>query len=315
MDNKFQFGIYGQILLIAVIPVAVITVILIFLIYRGNILQGELALDRQGRLLAAQLAASLEYALSTGVVEQIPDTVAATVNPSREVLGTPIGRIVVLDRDNQPVFTSGSKYAPASSDRNWLLAWLMTMDDVKRFQVSIYRDPLDILGDAPRAKRLLGTVVIEIPTAPIKAELLDNFLWDLGLAGSALCVALALASWIGWRLSGAIKEAADAILRIKGGDFAIRLTRKASSEISTLQEGVVLAAAAISQGKERLERALAKVRAEHEAALAELRVQTAAAENANEAKSLFLAKVSHEMRTPLYSIQGLAERLLEPPSR
>ncbi len=53
------------------------------------------------------------------------------------------------------------------------------------------------------------------------------------------------------------------------------------------------------------------MRAEHEAALGELRVQTRAAERANRAKSMFLARVSHEMRTPLYSIQGLVEQLLK----
>ena len=42
-----------------------------------------------------------------------------------------------------------------------------------------------------------------------------------------------------------------------------------------------------------------------------MHIQSRKAQQASQAKSLFLAKVSHEMRTPLYSIQGLAEQLLK----
>ena len=55
---------------------------------------------------------------------------------------------------------------------------------------------------------------------------------------------------------------------------------------------------------------MARVRGEHDQVLAALQRQTREAQQANHAKSLFLAKVSHEMRTPLYSIQGLGEQLL-----
>ena len=304
-----RLGIRSQILLIAFIPVAIITVILILLIYRGSITQGKLALDRQGQLLAAQLAANLEYALFSGAVEQIPDTVAAVMNPSTEILGTPIGTITIVDRNQQTVFEQKPEPSEPLVSAPALLSWLVPMEQQRSFQAPVYLAPLDIDATTTDKRRLLGSVQLEIPTAPIQHALLKQFLQELGLLVLTLSLALGLAAWLGWRLSNFIKAVADAVLRIKQGDFDVRFQRNATAEINTLQEGVRLAAEEISQGQQRLQQALSKVQAEHEQALSELRLQTAAAERANEAKSLFLAKVSHEMRTPLYSILGLTEQL------
>jgi two-component system sensor histidine kinase BarA len=133
----------------------------------------------------------------------------------------------------------------------------------------------------------------------------------MGLVLVTFAAALALAHGIGRRLSGAIREAAQAILLIKGGHLDVRLPHTETNEIGTLQEGVNLLAEAIANAKERLEAELAKVRGEYSQVLAALQRQTHEAKQANHAKSLFLAKVSHEMRTPLYSIQGLGEQLLK----
>jgi len=314
MPSKPRRGIQNQILMIAAVPALIVTVILIVVIYRGNIGEGDRALDRQGQLLADQLAANLEYALSAGAIDQIPDTVSSNVDPAVEVLGTGACRVVVLNRDDQPVFSTPTVEAAAVAVMNDPMAWLVSAKEVKSFTAPIYLKPVDTgLFDEATEKRYLGKVIIEVPTAPIKLSQIKNLLRDLGLVTMTFGIALGLAYWIGRRLSGAIKEAADAIMRIKTGDLSVRLTKTESSEIGTLQEGVNLAVEAIVRGKDALEAALAKVRAEHEVALSQLRIQTEAAQRANQAKSMFLAKVSHEMRTPLYSIQGLGEQLLKTP--
>ena len=314
MPSKPSFGIRGQILTIAAAPALIVTAILIFVIYRGNILEGDLALDRQGALLAAQLAANLEYALATGALEQIPSTVSSSVDPAIETLEIPTRRVTVRDRTNQTVFSTPAG-SPSAVTEEHSLPWLIAPDDVKSFAAPIYLKPLDadLFDDATTERRYLGDVIVEVSTAPIKINQFKNLLGDLGLVIITFGGALVLAYWIGRRLSGAIREAAEAILRIKGGDLGVRLRKTESTEIGTLQEGVNLAVEAIVQGKEALETALAKVRAEHEVALSQLRIQTEAAQRANQAKSMFLAKVSHEMRTPLYAIQGLTEQLLESP--
>lgn len=310
MGIKPRLGIQGQILMIAAMPLLIVTVILLFVLYRGNILEGDQALDRQGILLASQLAANLEYALSTGALDQVPSAVSSTLNPAVTALGMPASRVIVRDRDARPLFSAHplGDTQPAL-DPPW--TWLVT-SGVKSFTTPIFLEPVATsAADETQAPRYLGEVFIEVPTAPIKRQQIEQLLGDLGLVAIALVVALGLAYWIGGRLARAIKEAAEAISRIKRGDLSVRLQTTESSEIGTLQEGVNLAVEAIVKGKDKLETALAQVRAEHEQALSQLRVQTEAAQRANQAKSMFLAKVSHEMRTPLYSIQGLGEQLLK----
>ena len=170
MAVSSRAGIYRQILLVALIPLAVITVILIFLIYRSTIVEGEQTLDRQGRLLTAQLAANLEYALSIGSVGDIAATVAATVTPGAEVLGIPIGRVTVTDRDHRVVFDSGVVLAD-DSPLPWPGDWLMATDPVRRFQSPVYLDPLKLAGETVDTRRRLGTVTLTLSTAPIRTAL------------------------------------------------------------------------------------------------------------------------------------------------
>ncbi|MCB1921719.1 MAG: response regulator [Candidatus Competibacteraceae bacterium] len=147
--------------------------------------------------------------------------------------------------------------------------------------------------------------------AEVQARWQQRLVFDLSLVLLAFAGAAGLAHWTGQRLLGAICRIALAIQRIKNGEFATRLPHTDHNELGTLQEGVNLLADTLERGKARLDRELAQVRGEYQHTLEALQVQTQAAEQANQAKSLFLAKVSHEMRTPLYSIQGLIEQRLK----
>jgi signal transduction histidine kinase len=132
---------------------------------------------------------------------------------------------------------------------------------------------------------------------------------DLGLVLLTFAGAVGLAHGTGRRLSSAIRRIAAAIQRIKNGDLTVAGARQTDThELGTLQEGVNLLADDHRPRQGASGQELAKVRGEYQHTLEALQVQSRkAAEQANQAKSLFLAKVSHEMRTPLYSIQGLVE--------
>ena len=308
-----RLSLHRQILAMALTPALIVTVLLLFVVYQGNLQHNRRLLDQHGQVLAAQLAGALEYGLATGALEQLPAIIDATVQPATAILGTPVRGVRVTDAAGRVLYQRpAADPAPPALEDLANSAVLPVPEDQVPFTAPVLLRPLTLSAAVPVA-RPLGEVVVELSVAIAQAQWQRRLAGDLGLVLLTFAGAASLAHWTGRRLSGAIRRIATAIERIKSGDFTVRVRPTDRHELGTLQDGVNLLADTLARGKARLDQELAKVRAEYQQALDDLRVQTRAAERANEAKSLFLAKVSHEMRTPLYSIQGLVESLLKTP--
>ena len=306
-----RLSIHRQILAIALAPALIVTGLLLFVVYQGNLEHNRRLLDQHGQVLAAQLAGALEYSLATGALEQLPAIIDATVQPATAILGTPVRGVIVTDAAGRVLYRQpAADPAPPAPEALAELVFIPAEEDRVRFAAPVLLRPL-ALSAAPSPPRPLGEVAVELSVAIAQARWHRGLAWDLGLVLLTFAGAAGLAHWTGRRLSGAIRRIATAIERIKRGDFAVRVRPTDRNELGTLQDGVNLLAETLARGKARLDLELAKVRAEYQQALDDLQVQTRAAERANAAKSLFLAKVSHEMRTPLYSIQGLVESRLK----
>ncbi|TVR65628.1 MAG: response regulator, partial [Candidatus Competibacteraceae bacterium] len=305
-----RLSIHGQILAIALAPALVVTGLLAFTVYQGHLQHNRRLLEQHGQLLAAQLAGALEYGLATGAVEQLPDIVAATIQPATALLGAPVTGVTVVDREGRILYRYAPDPAPPARDDPLAAAVAPSREAHARYVAPVLLRPVALAAAAP-APRPLGEVAVTLSLAEAQARWRRHLWRDLGGVLLAFAAAAGLAHWTGRRLSGAIRRSAAAIQRIKSGDFAARVPQTDQHELGTLQEGVNLLADTLARGKARLEGELARVRAEYQQTLEALQVQRRAAERANDAKSLFLAKVSHEMRTPLYSIQGLVEQRLQ----
>ena len=92
-----RLSIHRQILAIALTPALVVTGLLLFVVYQGNLQHNRRLLDQHGQVLAAQLAGALEYSLATGSLEQLPAIIDATVQPATAILGTPVRGVIVTD--------------------------------------------------------------------------------------------------------------------------------------------------------------------------------------------------------------------------
>ena len=306
-----RLSIHRQILAIALTPALVVTGLLLFVVYQGNLQHNRRLLDQHGQVLATQLAGALEYSLATGALEQLPAIIDATVQPATAILGTPVHGVSVTDAAGRVLYQRPTADpAPLAPETLADGAAVSAAADRVRFAAPVLLRPL-ALSTAASVPRPLGEVAVELSVAIAQARWHRGLVWDLGLVLLTFAGAAGLAHWTGRRLSGAIRRIATAIERIKSGDLTARVRPTDRHELGTLQDGVNLLADTLARGKARLDQELAKVRAEYQQALDALQVQTRAAEQANAAKSLFLAKVSHEMRTPLYSIQGLVESLLK----
>ena len=305
------FSIHRQIMMIALTPALVVTGLLVFMVYQGNFQHNRQLLEQHGQFLATQLAGALEYALVTGALEQLPAIVEATIQPATAILGTPVRGVTVTDPDRRVLYQRPpvDPMQPAPEDLTDL-AMVPTPEDPLQFMAPVLLRPL-VLSTSVREPRPLGEVAVVLSIADAQIRWRRRLWLDLSLVLLTFAGATGLAHGTGRRLSGTIGQIAVAIQCIKNGELATRLPQTDVNELGTLQEGVNLLADTLERGKARLEQELAKVRAEYQQALEALQIQTRAAEQANAAKSLFLAKVSHEMRTPLYSIQGLIEQRLK----
>ena len=107
-----RVSMHRQILAIALAPALVVTGLLICVVYQDNLQHNRRLLDQQGQLLAAQLAAALEYGLATGALEQLPAMVEATVQPATAILGTPVRSVIVTDPDGRPLYRRAAAAPP-----------------------------------------------------------------------------------------------------------------------------------------------------------------------------------------------------------
>lgn len=307
-DSPCRVSIHRQILLIASLPALMVTFVLLFFVYQNNIKSNRQLLEQQGQLLAAQIAGALEYELASGARDQLAGVVSAAVKPAADIFGTAVREVIVTDQNGRRLFEL-SKQTPLEATGAVDTA---RADSVStRFSATIALQAVALDPGNPPPPRPLGQVTVDLELSRALARWWRRLLWDLCWIFLTFGVSAGLAFWGGRRISSAIQRIAGAILSIKNGDLNVRLPKTDTNELGTLQDGVNLLADTIRRGKEYLEAELSKVRGEYQQAMEALQVQTRAAEQANEAKSLFLAKVSHEMRTPLYSIKGSVEQLLQ----
>ncbi|MCR5176025.1 MAG: response regulator [Anaerovibrio sp.] len=100
------------------------------------------------------------------------------------------------------------------------------------------------------------------------------------------------------RMMQPIKQLTKAIGQLKDGEDDVDIPQNVSGEIGILAQGVAMAAAAIKEKRELSASALAEQNRKLEKAVEKAR-------RANKAKSDFLSRMSHDIRTPMNAIVGL----------
>lgn len=132
-----------------------------------------------------------------------------------------------------------------------------------------------------------------------------------GSAIILLCSAIALSMWFSFSISRPLEQLRKSFNDVAGGHFGLKVPATGKSELDEL-------ARAFNDMTEKLRRSYAEVEEKVRQRTKELQMATVrsrklaeAAQEANMAKSAFLATMSHEIRTPLNSIIGFSEMLRE----
>ncbi|MFV9681321.1 response regulator [Pseudomonas sp. NY15367] len=240
-----------------------------------------------GQLIANQLAPATEYGVLNGNLDTLESLLRAT-------LSTPDVRFAeVRDRDdNILVYVERPKEQGHSTP-----------------QVEVFQAPIHLQGPPgvgldmpPRGKVIgdgyLGRVVVGMSNDTFNTRQQEILLKAGVLSLFALLLTFLLARRLARRLAQPLSAMGQALERIQSGDYRPSLVERGNDELTDLARHINNLASALEQSGR-----------EQQQAIAELVQAREESEQANRAKSDFLAMMSHELRTPMNGVLGMLQLL------
>ena len=167
--------------------------------------------------------------------------------------------------------------------------------------------------------KMIGGLYLLSDLSGIEQRLFGLLLVVLLAGGIAVGFAWLLAGWIQKPISGPILELAETMHKVSAAsEFSIRAQKFADDEVGQLVDGfnamlsqIEIRDLKIESHQKYLEQTVQERTAELTQTVADLDLAREQAESANQAKSLFLANMTHELRTPLVGVLGMNELLIE----
>lgn len=304
--------IRASMLLAALLPVAVISCLLVVVFSLARSDDMEESYQQRVRLVARQLASASEYGLFSGNAAQLQAIVktavleadvraVAVMNPLQQVIAGAGDLSVVAELpygaredhrfdSNRRVDTLGQP----------VFAGAIELDD-------LYQD-LSLGTKAPT--RQLGQIRVAFSRQTVDARRRE-MLWLGGFVGIlGLLFGVALAAQLSRGAIAPLMRLTKLIDRIGQGDFAaaseLQLTTSPTDPMRILQDNIRLMSMRLASVRQDLEQQV------HHATQA-MRQKKEEAEQANLAKSRFLAAASHDLRQPTHALGMFVTRLAQLP--